>query len=303
MTVVATPIQVDPQEEQTVRKLIIASGCPSNEVDAKVQQYKNGEPLAYITGEFKSSTTLTPGNHNFGTLSLTIRPPVYIPRVETEQWVLLVAEAILSSTSQSTFRILDICSGSGCIPLLLAKQGGGRIQTVGLEVDDRALAVARENAERNEISHLSTFEKFDLFEDDVDAFKQRIGDFDMVVSNPPYVSSADMKDVEGKWWEGKFALQGKLKDFQEGQEDDGLSFYRRIKDIYTQLLSPTRPSTTPKLVLEVGSKQSPPVKEMFAAEGRLEVQKETERRKDLSTPKLEHGDMVGTERSIWIYGE
>lgn len=170
-------------------------------------------------------------------------------------------------------------------------------------MDDRALSVARENAERNNISHLSTFEKFDLFEDSVQGFTDRIGTFDMVVSNPPYVSSTDMKKVEGKWHEGKFALQGKLKDYKEDQDDDGLSFYRRIKEIYTDLLSKARPTGTPKLVLEVGSTQSPPVKEMYRDQGRLEVQKETERRKDLSTPKLEQGDMVGTERSIWIYDQ
>jgi len=207
-------------------------------------------------------------------------------------------------------------------------------------VDDRALAVARENSERNHLQHLSSFERFDLFEDDVGVLRRRLGEFDMVVSNPPYVSSKDMKEVKGKWWEGKFALQGKLKGSLEGpqqnlslhtdgrggldyarmtngngngndedhdekvdedNDDDGLSFYRRIHEIYSLFLSLTRPPSIPKLVLEVGAKQSPPVKLMYADQGRLEIQKETPRRKDLSTPKLERGDMAGTERSIWIY--
>jgi len=261
---------------------------------------------------------LSKGIHEFGSLSLIIRPPIYIPRIETEQWVLLLAENILSNlpSTRQTIRILDICSGSGCIPLLLAHQGGGRIQTVGLEVDDQALALARENAVHNKIDHLSTFEKFDLFEDDVHTLRERIGGFDMIISNPPYVSSEDMRKIKGTWWEGRYALQGKLKGrngenaaindasgavHDEDEEDDGLSAFRRILEIYPTFLSTSRPDTIPKLVLEVGAKQSPPVKAMFASEGRFHVTKETPRRKSLSTPKLEKGDMVGTERSLWIY--
>lgn len=90
--------------------------------------------------------------------------------------------------------------------------GKGRIQVVGVDVDDRALEVAGENAKRNGLEDVSRFEKLDLFDDDdIKALRERIGEFDMVVSNPPYVSSEDMKKVEGKWYEGKFALQGKLQ--------------------------------------------------------------------------------------------
>lgn len=121
-----------------------------------------------------------------------------------------------------------------------------------------------------------------------------------------------MKEVETKWHEGKYALQGKLKERQrkesetdigndDDEDDDGYSFYRRILEIYTPFLSPTRPSSIPKLVLEIGSTQSRPVQDMYRDQGRMEVYKETERRKDLSAPKLEHGNMVGTERSLWIY--
>lgn len=234
---------------------------------------------------------------------MRIRPPVYIPRVETEQWVLLLVEKLLSTVPQGRdLRILDVCSGSGCIPLLLAHQGKGRISTVGLEVDERALSVARENAQLNGISQLSTFEEFDLFEGGVQELQKRIGKFDIVISNPPYVSSADMKTLNGKWHEGDFALQGKLKSADaEKEDDDGLSFYRRILEIYAAFLRDDRPEGIPKCVLEVGATQSKPVQEMYAGQGRLEVYKETKRRMDVSTPKLEKGDMVGTERSLWVY--
>jgi methylase of polypeptide subunit release factors len=276
-------------------------------------------------------------------LTLTVRPPVYIPRIETEQWVdllgTLIHSTISSSSSSSSsgfsksnpFRILDICSGSGCIPLLLAYHGHGLIHTTGLEVDEKALEVARENIRRNGLEQVSTFEKFDLFDDSEEArvdLRKRLmlngrSDFDMIVSNPPYVSSSDMKKVETTWHEGKFALQGKLRKgssnswkgqekIQGGggvdvpeeviEEDDGYSFYRRIKEVYSAFLTEENGiKELPKLVLEVGATQSQPVQEMYASEGRLEVQKETERRKEIGAPKLEDGDMTGTERSIWVY--
>lgn len=220
-------------------------------------------------------------------------------------------------------------------------------------MDDRALAVARENAKRNGIDHLTRFEKFDLFEDSPDARQdllrrlkasdaegRREGyGFDMVVSNPPYVSSEDMRKVEKTWHEGRFALQGKLRgrngsgagsvsaagsasavqarvnvdpeseaEQETGDEevldgDDGYSFYRRIKEVYSLFLDESAGTiaSLPKLVLEVGSTQSSPVQDMYTSEGRLEIQCETERRKEIGAPKLEDGNMVGTERSVWIY--
>jgi hypothetical protein len=103
-----------------------------------------------------------------------------------------------------------------------------------------------------------------------------------------------MKEVETKWHEGKYALQGKLKDRQrkdsendncndDDEDDDGYSFYRRILEIYTPFLSSTRPSSIPKLVLEIGSTQSRPVQEMYREEGRMEVYKETFERAKVGT--------------------
>lgn len=92
-------------------------------------------------------------------------------------------------------------------------------------------------------------------------------------------------------------------DSTAADNDDGYSFYRRIKSIYSTFLPSDRPEGIPKLVLEIGSRQSEIVQQMYRDEGRIEVTKETERRKDVGAPKLEDGDMVGTERSIWIYQE
>lgn len=92
-------------------------------------------------------------------------------------------------------------------------------------------------------------------------------------------------------------------DSKAAEDDDGYSFYRRIKSIYPLFLRSDRPREIPKLVLEIGSRQSRIVQDMYKDEGRIEVTKETERRKEVGAPKLEEGDMVGTERSIWIYQE
>ena len=133
----------------------------------------------------------------------------------------LVSASTTVYSKERPFRILDICSGSGCIPLLLAALGQGLVHVVGLDVDDRALAVARENIERNKLQAVARFEKFDLFDESAEAMGRLQSDisiegrggfgFDMVVSNPPYVSSEDMRKVEKTWHEGKFALQGKLR--------------------------------------------------------------------------------------------
>lgn len=183
---------------------------------------------------------------------------------------------------------------------MLAKRGQGRIHTVGLEYDEATLSIARENITRNKLESVSSFEQFDIFQDTA-ALRERLGEFDMVISNPPYVSSSDMKEVEGRWYEGKLALQGKLKEDKAKDDDDGYSFYRRILRMYMTFLSPTRPREIPKLVLEVGAKQSQTVQDIYEGQGRVEIQRETERRRDIATPKLEADDMVGTERSLWIY--
>lgn len=143
----------------------------------------------------------------------------------------------------------------------------------------------------------------------------KAGGFDLVVSNPPYVSAKDMQELAGAWWEGNYALQGKLSSSasnerghvnDEHAQDDGLSFYRRIAQIYTRFLSEGTHSerdngSIPKLVLEIGATQSKPAQDIYRSHGRLEVYKETKRRMSVGAPKLEKGDMVGTERSLWIY--
>lgn len=91
------------------------------------------------------------GTQPFGPLTLLTRPPTLIPRPETEEWTIRLA-AFLSKhlgpiSSSHPIRLLDLCTGSGCIPLLLCKLlPNGSIHSVGVDVSESALGLARENA-------------------------------------------------------------------------------------------------------------------------------------------------------------
>lgn len=159
------------------------------------------EPLQYIIGETE-----------FYGLRLFCNPSVLIPRPDTEVLVETVLEeaALLDSDH---IRILDIGTGSGAIILALASRLPNAV-CVGVDSSEDALALAEENRNRHGISNVE-FVKADIF-DDVD-----IGTFDIVVSNPPYISAAEMPLLEKEVldYEPRLALT---------DEADGLTFYKEI---------------------------------------------------------------------------
>ena len=152
------------------------------------------EPLQYIIG-----------TQEFMGLSFVVRDGVLIPRQETE---LLVEEALPLSKGK---RVLDMCTGSGCIIVSIAKLANPA-QAVGVDVSEQALAVAKENATRLEVQ--ASFLQSNLFE-------QVEGQFDVIVSNPPYIASNVIPELmpEVREYEPMLALDGK---------EDGLFFYRTI---------------------------------------------------------------------------
>jgi release factor glutamine methyltransferase len=181
------------------------------------------EPLQYILGYV-----------DFCGLKIRVGPGVLIPRPETE---LVVEEAIktvvggqstvgsqrspeeriLSDSGLSTgggrLKILDLCTGSGCLALSLAKQFG-KAEVFGTDVSEKSLEYAVENAGINGIKNVA-FLKGDLYE----PVKDRR--FDIIVSNPPYIKRAEIPSLspEIRLWEPVEALDG---------GKDGLEFYRRI---------------------------------------------------------------------------
>ena len=153
------------------------------------------EPLQYILGETE-----------FMGLTFHVEPGVLIPRADTE---ILVEKAL--AWMKPGARVLDIGTGSGAIAVSLAKLGRPA-QVTAVDVSDRALEIARRNAERNGAA--VEFVKSDCFS----ALKGR--KYDMIVSNPPYISEDEMRELMPEVMrEPELALFGGA---------DGLDFYRRI---------------------------------------------------------------------------
>lgn len=183
------------------------------QVKNDVKRLMTGEPLAYVLGEWE-----------FYGLPLYVTPDVLIPRDDT----CAVAELAIK---QGLFlnqdpRILDLCCGSGCIGLAVADRvKDARVTLADLSRD--ALNIAKKNIQRNKMGGRVSCYRLDAKET-APAF---LGKFDMIVSNPPYITAADMKTLPEsvKAFEPYMALFG---------GEDGLDFYRAIVKNFTDALKP-----------------------------------------------------------------
>lgn len=157
------------------------------------------EPLQYIAG-----------NVDFYGLTIKVGPGVLIPRPETE---LLVEEVLKTVSSKQSLSILDLCTGSGCIALALAKHLP-EADIYATDISEKALGFAVGNARINNISNVK-FINGSLF-DPLKGMR-----FDIIVTNPPYIIKADISSLEPEIrdWEPFEALDG---------GEDGLDFYREI---------------------------------------------------------------------------
>lgn len=147
------------------------------------------------------------GVQYFCGMEFFVNEHVLIPRQDTE---CLVEEALKHIKDQD--RILDLCTGSGCILLSIGKLSGKKLGLVGSDISEQALKVAKENAKRLQVD--ADFLLGDLFEN-VE------GEYDVIVSNPPYIPTEEIEKLtpEVKEHEPFGALDGK---------EDGLYFYRKI---------------------------------------------------------------------------
>ena len=182
-------------------------------VEEATQRLLSGEPLPYVLGEWE-----------FYGLNLYVDRNVLIPRDDTCAVVgLAVNQAIFLPTDP---RVLDLCTGSGCIGLAIASRiKDARVTLADISKD--ALAVAKKNIGLNKLSGRVTCVQADA----LGPAPGFLGKFDMIVSNPPYITGPEMAELPDsvKNFEPHLALFG-------GR--DGLDFYRSIVENYTKALKP-----------------------------------------------------------------
>ena len=193
----------------------------------------SGVPLQYLTRE-----------QNFCGLSLYVDERVLIPRQDTE----CLVEEVLRDGARGA--LLDLCTGSGCIPLALLKHGNFSC-ALGADISAEALAVAETNRARTGLPLL--LRQSDLFSE----IPER---FDVITANPPYIESAEIESlsVEVRDHEPRLALDGAA---------DGLAFYRRLAAESGAHLKPGG-----RLYLEIGMSQGAAVASLLEAAGFSDIQ-------------------------------
>lgn len=187
----------------------------SEQIEQRLNEYLarmlRGEPLAYILGRW-----------SFYGLEFLVTPDVLIPRDDTMAVTDLAIEALREMGRPA--RVLDMCTGSGCIGLAIAHHLD-KCNVTLCDVSAKALAVAKQN-----IAALRLKSRVTAFE--VDAFQPApkfLGQFDLIVSNPPYVTKAEMARLAPsvRNYEPHLALDG---------GEDGLDVYRALLDNYSAAL-------------------------------------------------------------------
>ena len=209
----------------------------ADKVAALTERRISGEPVAYITGAWE-----------FYGLPMYINSDVLIPRMDTE--LLVDAARELLNGRKMDARVLDLCCGSGCIACAVGHElPAARI--VAVDLSAKALEVARRNVAANRRSSRVICMQADA----TASPPMSMGQFDMIVSNPPYVRSADMKklDPSVRNFEPSWALDG---------GKDGLKFYKAIIKFWKSVLRPGG-----YLLFEVGEGQAESVKEMLLTGG------------------------------------
>lgn len=204
-----------------------------SEYEIAIRKRAERIPLQYITGE-----------QEFMGLNFKVNSNVLIPRQDTEA---LVEEAL--KICQPGMKILDLCTGSGCIAISLMKNAHG-MTVIGSDISKQALLVAKENGKIHEVE--IDWVRSNLYEN----INER---FDLIVSNPPYIAQEEI-----------LGLMPEVRDFEPvGALDggiDGLDFYRQIIAQSQDYLNQDG-----YLYLEIGYDQGPAVTNMMCAAGYREV--------------------------------
>ena len=237
-----------------------------------IKRRSTHEPLQYIIG-----------NQNFMGYTFLVTPDVLIPRFDTEILAELAgkrAYEAVKNTTPSEFRILDICTGSGCVPVsvgldLYKKLKAGNIQTsisvTAADISEAAVAVAKKNFKLNlDGSMPGSAAESNCTENGIsdmiyrfvisDLFKNIEGKYHLITANPPYIVRKEIEDLmpEISEHEPRLALDGGA---------DGMDFYRRIVRDAVDYLYPEG-----RLLMEFDDSQAEPVAEMMKEAGFTEVE-------------------------------
>lgn len=204
-------------------------------IEAIVQRLEAHEPLQYILGEVQ-----------FGGLTLSVAPGVLIPRPETEEMCAMMSERGLLHGAKG----IDIGTGSGAIALFMALHDS-LVDAIDLSAD--ALRIARLNADRSRLSERISFYQRDLLSDD---FIAPSPEYDLIVSNPPYVLDSERATMS------RHVLEHEPESALFVPDDDPLLFYRSILD---KLLPHLRPEGW--VVFELNALTALPCAEMCRTEG------------------------------------
>lgn len=226
-----TPVDLVIRRDETV------SGFIAEKAMSIVDKLMKDYPLQYIIGE-----TRFYGN------TLVVSPDVLIPRPETEELV----DIIVKDNNATDLRVLDLCTGSGCIAVSLAR--ALRFPKVkAVDLSEAALTVARENAARLKVN-------VDFIRDDVLAMKPVSDSFDIIVSNPPYVLDSERSAMS----DNVLCHEPPMALFVPN--DDALKFYRPIARQAIVSLSPGG-----RLYLEINPLKADDMRQLLTGTGFLDV--------------------------------
>lgn len=196
-----------------------------NELESYIHRLKSDEPIQYIIGEW-----------DFIDLKLKVDSRALIPRPETE---ILAQEGVRLAQNYSSPRVLDIGCGTGCIGLYI-KHAVPKADVTLCDICADAISLARENAQSLNLD-------VNLIHTDM---KHISGVYDIIVSNPPYITKGDMESLDKSVadYEPQNALYG---------GEDGLEFYKTLSDIHNSL------TDCGYLAVEIGINQSDSVKKLL----------------------------------------
>ena len=199
------------EEMLAIGKIFATDPHIKKKIEESLERRLNGEPLAYVLGEWE-----------FYGLPLIVNSNVLIPRMDTE----LLAQETINLLKRKVWqtRMLDLCCGSGCIGLAVAANvPSSRI--VMIDSSEEALAVCRQNMIKTNLSRHITAMDADILTKP----PAILGEFDVIASNPPYIPTGDIPalDKSVKDYEPQIALDG---------GEDGLDYFHAIAQNWKKLL-------------------------------------------------------------------